>query len=73
MSETDYFNLTLLRQQRDQLLINSDKYVLQDFPITPENLELIKEYRQQLRNFMNLEAIKNYNSGNNISFPTFPF
>lgn len=36
---------------RNQLLAESDKYVLVDFPITPENLILIKQYRQQLRDF----------------------
>jgi hypothetical protein len=36
---------------RNRLLTESDKYMLSDFPITPENLELIKQYRQQLRDF----------------------
>jgi hypothetical protein len=42
---------------RNQLLAESDKYVLVDFPITPENLELIKQYRQQLRDFTNNDYI----------------
>lgn len=37
--------------KRNQLLADSDKYVLIDFPITPENLELIKQYRQALRSY----------------------
>jgi hypothetical protein len=36
---------------RNRLLAESDKYMLSDFPITPENLELIKQYRQELRDF----------------------
>ena len=36
---------------RNNLLLETDKYLLPDFPITPENLIIIKEYRQQLRNF----------------------
>jgi hypothetical protein len=36
---------------RNRLLLESDKYMLSDFPITPENLELIKQYRQALRDF----------------------
>jgi hypothetical protein len=36
---------------RNRLLEESDKYMLSDFPITPENLEIIKQYRQQLRDF----------------------
>jgi hypothetical protein len=42
---------------RNQLLAESDKYVLVDFPITPENLILIKQYRQQLRDFTNNDYI----------------
>jgi len=36
---------------RNRLLLESDKYMLSDFPITPENLEIIKQYRQELRDF----------------------
>jgi len=36
---------------RNRLLAESDKYMLSDFPITPKNLELIKQYRQELRDF----------------------
>jgi hypothetical protein len=42
---------------RNRLLAESDKYMLSDFPITPENLELIKQYRQQLRDFTNNDYI----------------
>ena len=38
----------MVRQKRNQLLKNSDIYVLQDFPITPQNLIIIKTYRQAL-------------------------
>ena len=65
MDETIIYepNLILLRSTRDQLLTQTDKYLLPDFPITPENLILIKEYRQQLRDFSN----------NNFIIPDFPF
>ena len=39
----------ILRQNRNQLLKDTDIYLIPDFPVTPENLILIKEYRQQLR------------------------
>ncbi len=42
---------------RNRLLDESDKYVLVDYPITPENLELIKQWRQQLRDFTNNDYI----------------
>ena len=62
----------LLRKLRDQRLTDSDKFMLPDFPITIEQLQAIKTYRQQLRDLPdtltttpdidNLEAI----------FPAFP-
>ena len=39
--------------QRNQLLNKTDKYLLPDFPITVDNLIIIKEYRQALRDFTN--------------------
>ena len=39
--------------QRNQLLDKTDKYLLPDFPITADNLIIIKEYRQALRDFTN--------------------
>ena len=68
--------LNTRREERNKLLAQSDKYLLPDFPITPENLELVKQYRQQLRDYMNLEEVINYNYYNEIhirSFPDFPF
>jgi len=40
-----------LKQQRNLILCETDRYLLCDYPITPENLEIVKTYRQQLRNF----------------------
>lgn len=37
------------RKQRDSLLLETDRYLLEDYPITAESKELIKVYRQQLR------------------------
>ena len=36
---------------RNNLLLETDKYLLPDFPITPDNLIIIKDYRQKLRDF----------------------
>ena len=44
-------NKICLRNRRNIILNETDKYMLSDYPITPENLEIIKTYRQQLRNF----------------------
>ena len=53
------------KDERDKLLIESDKYVLADYPITAENKMLILNYREYLRNF-------NY-SDFYLTFPNFPF
>jgi hypothetical protein len=47
------WDLIYLRNTRNSLLQLTDKYLLPDYPITPENLEIIKLYRQELRNFIN--------------------
>ena len=76
MSNINYTNLVITRNQRDRLLTESDKYLLSDFPITSNNLVLIKDYRQQLRDYMDLDQIKNYDYSSNIplpDFPSFPF
>jgi hypothetical protein len=65
--------LNFKRYERNKLLYDSDKYLLPDYPITSSNLELVKQYRQQLRDYMNLEGVKNYNFNSIIlDFPTFP-
>lgn len=72
MDETQFFldiHLKTLRNQRDKLLQDTDKYLLLDFPISPENLQLIKEYRQKLREYMNSPNINT----EIIPFPSFPF
>ena len=58
------------RAERDQLLQQSDKYLISDYPISSSNLELIKQYRQDLRNYMNIPEIVNYNS--NVILPPMP-
>lgn len=40
-----------LKNKRNLILAETDKYLLADFPITPEELIIVKEYRQALRNF----------------------
>ena len=72
MSNINYTNLIITRNQRDRLLTESDKYLLSDFPITSNNLVLIKDYRQQLRDYMDLDQIKNYDYSSNIPIPDFP-
>jgi hypothetical protein len=55
-------------------LKDSDKYLIPDYPISSDNLELVKQYRQALRNYMNIPEIINYNSNVIIpNLPQFPF
>ena len=72
MNTDDLITLMFQRQNRNQLLSASDKYVLPDYPIVSSNLELVKVYRQQLRDYMGLEQVVNYNSSSNIPLPSFP-
>ena len=41
----------IFKKMRNELLQETDKYVLVDYPIIPEKLIIIKEYRQALRDF----------------------
>ena len=67
------YGLLLLRHQRNQLLDATDKYLMPDFQITSNNLMLIKEYRQQLREYMNKPEVLNCNpTTSNLPLPSFP-
>ena len=75
-SNIDYTNLILIRNIRNQLLLDSDKYLLLDFPISSNNLILVKDYRQKLRDYMDLPEVINYNYSSTTpipDFPSFPF
>jgi len=72
MINDDFIVIMFKRDQRNQLLKESDKYLLPDYPIASSNLELVKQYRQQLRNYMDLDQVINFSSSNNIPFPDFP-
>lgn len=72
MDNDDFTTIFFRRENRNQLLKESDKYLLPDYPITPEKLELVKEYRNKLRDYMNLPEVKNYNSSINPNLPNLP-
>lgn len=63
-------DLSFQRAICNGLLRDSDKYLISDYPISSSNLELVKQYRQDLRNYMNTPEIVNYNS--NIAIPEMP-
>jgi predicted ATP-dependent Lon-type protease len=49
----NYVNYTLLKNTRNLILAETDKYLLPDYPITSEQLEIVKNYRKSLRDFTN--------------------
>ena len=59
------------RNIRNQLLKETDKYFLIDFPIAYEQQLIIKAYRQELRNFINNNEIKIL-AGEKVAFPQQP-
>lgn len=67
------FFINNIREKRNNLLLDSDKYLLPDFPISSNNLLLIKAYRQELRDYMNLPEILNYDLTTSLpDLPKFP-
>ena len=76
LEELNKATISSMRAERNKLLTNTDKYLLPDYPIIDTNLELIKSYRQDLRDFMKLEGVYNYNWTNTPNetpqFPPFP-
>ncbi len=63
----NYFNWEIFENLIYHWLIN----ILSDYPITPENLEIIKSYRQMLREFINTNEISIL-SGEIVEIPPLP-
>jgi hypothetical protein len=59
------------RNIRNELLNRTDRYFLIDYPIAYEQQIIIKNYRQELRDFINVNKEKILN-GDKIDFPTQP-
>jgi hypothetical protein len=52
--------LKLCRSNRKQLLEDSDKYLLSDFPLSEEQRNTIKIYRQELRDYFTRDEVQNW-------------
>ena len=63
--------LKTIRNIRNLLLKETDKYFLIDFPIAYEQQMIIKAYRQELRDFINNNEIKIL-AGEKVEFPPQP-
>ena len=59
------------RNIRNTLLSKTDRYFLIDYPINTEQQLIIKEYRQQLRDFININKEKIL-AGDKVDFPEQP-
>ena len=59
------------RNIRNELLNRTDRYFLIDYPIAYEQQMIIKTYRQDLREFININKEKILN-GDKLDFPTQP-
>ena len=59
------------RNIRNELLNKTDRYILSDYPITLEQQMIIKDYRQNLRSFINENKIKIL-AGEKVEFPKQP-
>ena len=59
------------RNIRNELLNRTDRYFLIDYPIAYEQQLIIKTYRQELRDFININKEKILN-GDKIDFPEKP-
>lgn len=40
---------TMVRRKRDSMISGTDYYILPDYPSTPDGIEAVKQYRQDLR------------------------
>lgn len=40
---------TAVRRKRDSLISGTDYYIIPDYPSTPDGIEAVKQYRQELR------------------------
>ena len=61
------------RNLRNELLNQTDRYLLNDYPITEEQKQEVIIYRQKLRDFINENKSKYLNDGINfIEFPKPP-
>jgi len=70
LTSNEHF-LKRARNIRNELLNKTDRYFLIDYPIHHEQQIIIKKYRQELRDFININKEKILN-GDKVDFPTKP-
>ena len=70
LTSNEHF-LKRARNIRNELLNKTDRYFLIDYPIHHEQQNIIKNYRQELRDFININKEKILN-GEKVDFPSQP-
>ena len=70
LTSNEHF-LKRARNIRNELLNKTDRYFLIDYPIHHKQQNIIKNYRQELRDFININKEKILN-GDKVDFPTQP-
>ena len=53
-------NLQLKRYERNELLLKTDKYLLNDFPLTDDKKNQVISYRQSLRDYFDRDDVRNW-------------
>ena len=65
--------IQLQRNTRNQLLEKTDRYILLDFPLTDEQKNEVKSYRQSLRDYFTRDDVINWTfTFENQQMPDFP-
>ena len=51
-----------IKKLRNELLLQTDKFLIEDYPINKENLDIAIQYRIDLRNYINInnDNLNNY-------------
>lgn len=57
----------MVRRKRDSLISCTDYYILPDYPSTPDGIEAVKQYRQDLRDITLQSGFPR-----NVQWPTLP-
>lgn len=57
----------MVRRKRDSLISGTDYYILPDYPNTPDGIEAVKQYRQDLRDITLQSGFPR-----NVQWPTLP-
>lgn len=57
----------MVRRKRDSMISGTDYYILPDYPSTPDGIEAVKQYRQELRDISEQSGFPR-----NVQWPSLP-